>query len=168
MWRLLAIAVVVLGLATAGERPMAGAFGAEPSRCTIGHLHISLHRMDGGLDHAGTIIAFRNHGRTCRLRGYPGVDGVHKDGATSVHARRTPEGYLGGPGRVKTVVLNDGEAASAILEGTSGRVDNGGPCHHYAALRISPPNAYHSVIRNTDHSLCYPEVHPVAHGTSGE
>ena len=160
---LVAAVCLAAGTATAAE--------SSPSafpRCSSHQLHIALKATDGGLSHGGMVVVFRNEARTCTLRGYPGVDGVHKDGSTSVHARRTREGYLGGSYRVKRVVLNEGEAASTIFEGINGPVKGEGRCHHYAALKITPPDAYRSVLRDTDSTLCYPEIHPVVHGSQGD
>ncbi len=138
--RLTASLVAGLCLATGTARAAESAGSAVP-RCKLHQLHISLHSSDGGAGHGGWVIVFRNRARACTLRGYPGVDGVHKDGTTSVHARRTREGYLGGSYRVKTVALDNGEAASTIFEGINGPVWSEGRCHEYAALRITPPNA---------------------------
>ena len=41
-------------------------------------------------------IRFQNEGRPCRLRGYPGIDGLSADGRVVVRAKRLLHGYLGG------------------------------------------------------------------------
>ncbi len=121
---------------------------------------------EGGASHAGIVIVFTNRGPTCTIRAYPGVDGLGSDGQPVVHAKRTPDGYLGGPGKSSDIRLDTGAVASALFEGLDGRARGGPPCPSYNEIAITPPNETHSV-RRTSPMFCEPEIHPVAAGSKG-
>jgi len=146
---------------------------AQPVACTTGQLAISLFGVNGGLSHAGYVIDFKNTGDGCQLHGYPGLDGVSSDGAVVVSAQRTPNGYLGGPSGSTVepnVELSSGQTASALFEGIDGPVASLGPCHTFAAVVITPPNETESVHLPFSGGayLCYPQIHPVVAGTTGD
>ena len=151
----------------AGITSTAVASGDTDPTCRTSQLTISLHGIPGGADHEGVVIRFRNNGQACTLRGYPGVDGATQSGRVVVHARRTPSGYLGGPGRTATVHLPTARTASALLEGLGGQMRGGPPCHHYQDLIITPPRNQRRVIRPDGNGVCYPQIHPVTSGRNG-
>jgi hypothetical protein len=109
------------------------------------------------------------------IQGYPGLDAVNSSGQVVVHAKRTPDGYLGGPamgaltGTVseRQVTLATGQEASALFEGENGPVATLGPCPPYSAILVTPPDESHSVRIPSDYSRCYLEIHPVVPGVTG-
>jgi hypothetical protein len=136
--------------ATASPSGQASAPVPQRTRCTAGDLRLSL---GGGDAAAGTVyrtLRFTNvSGRSCTLRGYPGVSYVAGDDGHQVGgpAARTPEG--GTPIR-----LGSGQTASAVV----GLVN----VHNYEAatcrpqpvrgLRVYPPDETRSTfvaLRNT-------------------
>lgn len=85
-------------------------------------------------------------------------------------AKRTPGGYLGGLAQdasASKVELRAGQTASALFEGINGAIA-GRPCPPYAAILVTPPNETHSVRIPSNYSLCYPEIHPIVPGTTGD
>jgi hypothetical protein len=133
--------------------------------CATGRLTISVRPLGtAGLNHAGDIIAFVNHGPTCVLDGYPGIDGL-AGGQAVVHAQRTARGYLGAASPTR-VVLAPGQTASALFEGLQGAVP-GHPCPTYTELAVTPPNDRPSVTLALPQRLCSPQIHAVAAGTQG-
>lgn len=154
---------------TARPVPKATATPSAKSRtgCSLSQLSISQGAPDGGAGHAGIIIRFKNTGTACTLRAYPGLDGVGKNGRSVVNASRTLRGYLGGPGRISEVVLMNGDVASSLVEGLSGRSDGGPPCPDYSSYLVTPPNETHSRRIPSSSVLCYPEIHPVTKGKTG-
>ncbi len=116
--------------------------------CVTSQLSITINGIPGGADHSGYVVLFGNHGQLCSLYGYPGVDGVATSGSGGVQARRAPSGYLGGistAGPESTVSLDNGQTASALLEGLTGPTSGGPPCPAYSSLVVTPPNDTHSV-----------------------
>jgi hypothetical protein len=146
--------------------PPLARFGRGSARCAAHQLSISLGPYGAGAGHIGVPIRFQNEGRTCSLRGYPGVDGLSANGRVVVHAGHSLSGYLGGAGRVATITLAAGQTASAFLEGANFPIQ-GRPCHPYRTLRISAPDATHSVQLSARYSFCYPVIHPVVAGRTG-
>lgn len=145
-----------------------GNVSSNPS-CATSQLAVTLHAV-AGLGHGGDVIDFRNRGKTCALYGYPGVDGLDLHGRVVVSAKRTLRGYLGGLGpgvTEKPVVLGSGQTASAMLEGFNAPKPSA-PCRHYSSLAITPPNETHSLHLASAFSLCYPQIHPVVPGASGQ
>lgn len=139
---------------------------AGPEDCTTRNLSVTLSGTDGGAGHSGLVIRFRNNGPVCLMKAYPGVDGTDASGRAVVHATRTPRGYLGGPGQTKVVTVQRGAFASALLEGTTGPVDDHS-CPQYVALLVTPPNETHSVRLPVRGAFCQPTIHPVVAGTTG-
>jgi Protein of unknown function (DUF4232) len=134
-------------------------------QCATGQLKVSLGQFDGGVGHGGYPIIFKNTGRACSLRGYPGVDGLTASGKTVVHASRSLSGYLGGTHKITTVTVATGKTASAFFEGLNSDL-TGKPCPKFAQLAVTPPNDRTSV-RVKASTLCYPSIHPVVPGSSG-
>jgi hypothetical protein len=135
--------------------------------CKKSQLRFSIdHSVEGGASHFGEVLNFRSVTNVpCALRGYPGVDGLANNRAV-VHAKRTPKGYLGGPGRTSTIVLLPGHTASALLEGVNGAIQ-GRPCPKYTSLLVTSPNEAHSFSAGERYPLCYLEVHPVVSDSGG-
>ena len=153
--------------------PSSSTTPAQPALCTTGQLTITIAGIQGGLGHAGEVILFKNTGNACQLHGYPGADGVNDNGVVVVSARRTPSGYLGGLPSASTggpnVTLTDGQTASALFEGINGAVASLGPCPDYTAVAVTPPNETHTVhLSSPGGTLCYPEIHPVVAGMTGD
>lgn len=162
-------AAIITTLPPASTSPSGSAL-AEPA-CTTAQLKISWKGIPGGLSHAALVLLFENTGARCALRGYPGIDGIDADGNVTAPARRTPNGYLGGPdtpGEPAAVDLAPGQTASALLEGSSGPLAGEPACPHYEALLVTPPDETHSVRLSTEYSLCDLEVHPVVSGGTGD
>lgn len=136
-----------------------------PPPCLTNQLSISDKPASGGLGHAGLVLVFANHGSTCTLTGYPGVDGV-RGRAAVVHAQRTLSGYLGGAKSTATVTLPGGQSASALLEGLGAPV-SGQQCASYTSLMVTPPNDRQSAPLTSRAPLCSPQIHPVVAGSAG-
>lgn len=136
--------------------------------CTVRQLTITMHGV-AGLGHVGDVLDFHNRGTQCMLYGYPGADGLDRQGLPVVSARRTPRGYLGGLGQrvpEKAVLLNPGQTASALLEGLASSTPPA-PCRHYTSLEVTPPGETRSVRFAVAGAICSPQIHPVVPGTTG-
>lgn len=147
----------------------ASSASAEPARCALNRLAVTLQPTQGSAGHFGVVLEFENEGPTCTLQGYPEVDGILFDGTHIVSAERTEFGYLGGvkDGSLPTVVLSTGEAGSALVEGETGDVAGRGECLAYQTYLVTPPDAMEPVSLRSPYPLCYPEVHPVVNGDAG-
>src|SRR5262249_51892448 len=76
-----------------------------------------------GLGHRGVQLNFtlQPGASSCQLSGYPAVDAeVEAEGASPVHAKQTPSGYLGGARPGVTVTLEPGHDAHALVEWFAG------------------------------------------------
>ncbi len=140
-----------------------------PPTCTTGQLTVTVKAVNSGLNHGGSVVVFENKAKTCQLRGYPGLDGVDANGTVVVSARRTPSGYLGGPGDQagSAVVLGPGEAASALFEGINAPPSGEPPCPRGTALLVTPPDETHSVRVPETSGVCDLLIHPVVAGSTG-
>lgn len=143
------------------------ATGSVPPQCASYQLAISLGAYGAAAGHIGVPIRFQNEGRPCRLRGYPGIDGLSAVGRVVVQAKRLLQGYLGGARQIATITLTHGQYASALFEGVDPAFLPGQPCHSYRDLRITPPDATRGVRLYARYSFCYPEIHPVIAGRTG-
>ncbi len=129
--------------------------------------------LGAALGHEGRLLFFRNIGRrTCRLRGYPGVDGLDASGRAVVHAVRTPRGYLGGLGTVSSampiVALRPGQAGLSLVEGVDIPQGKATFCPSYRSLLVTPPGERQAVrLPATLPGCASIEVHPVVPGTTG-
>jgi len=142
------------------------------AECTLAQLNISGSSPAGlnGAGHRGYVLVFRNTGSTtCRMRGYPGVDGLDGRDRPVEHARRTTNGYLGGARYSSPMTdLRPGDSASALVEAVAFRPADGSSCTPYANLLVTPPDETHSVKLQWDNDGCSTlEIHPVVPGTSG-
>ena len=150
----LAVAAVAgLGLAWAGTASAAGTSGATAApTCSASALKATFgEQLGGGMNHEGVVIRLRNlSGRTCALRGYPGLgleNSRHK--ALTSHTHWGDTWYAKDPGR-KTLTLKDGESAEAVVAWTHANTGTSGAVHA-AYLEITPP-------ASTQHkTLAFPE-----------
>jgi Protein of unknown function (DUF4232) len=153
-----------------GHAVGATAKNAEPATCQTKNLGVTLGQAAGGLTHQSFVIEFKNHAGACTITGYPGVDALNAKRHRVLSAMRTKSGYLGGveSGPIPKVHLAKGKTASAILEW----IDLGPPCPRAQSFRITPPNAFKSVVLSPkslkSQTLCRVEVHPVVPGTTGQ
>lgn len=152
------LTIVVSGLASARSLGVAV--------CATKQLRITISAVPGGADHLGAAVRFANRGTRCTLRGYPDLAGVTASGRLVVRARRTRDGYLGGAKKIKKVVVDHGQTASALYEGLDGPPP-GHACPKYGYVRITPPGDRHSVHLRDGRGLCSPEIHPVIAGRTG-
>ncbi|MFD8816592.1 DUF4232 domain-containing protein [Streptomyces sp. NPDC059627] len=136
-----AAALAGLGLVWAGTANAATPSTAKATpTCSAAALKATFGKqLAGGMNHQGVVINLRNlSGKTCALRGYPGLgleNSKHKAIKTHTHWGNT--WYAKDPGK-KTLTLKDGESAEAVVAwthvntGTSGAV-------HASFLEITPP-----------------------------
>jgi hypothetical protein len=126
-----------------------------------------------GLGHVAIVVLFRNTGNaTCRIGGYPGVDGVLSDGQ-QVPATRSLNGYAGGvlSGTAPIFELAPSQEASSMVEGLNVS-HSGAPCPHFNAFLVTPPGSTATsrlVPPNGLFNYCQgiESVHPVVAGTNG-
>jgi hypothetical protein len=94
--------------------------------------------------HAFYSLVFTNlSGRSCALRGYPGVSAVDRSGrALGSSAGRNAQNP------VRTIVLASGSSARAVLRVADPGVYPFGTCHSTTAVgfRVYPPNATSSTV----------------------
>ncbi len=138
---------------------------ATPRPCASRQLVISLGTLSAALGHLALPIRFRDRGGTCSLRGFPRVDGLSASGRVIIRAKRALKGYFG-RWRIATITLKNGQTASALLEGLDPAFFSRRP-RSSRNLRITPPNASHSVWRRTSYPLCYLTIHPVVARRNG-
>jgi hypothetical protein len=168
----MALAAIQAGVAAGqtGRAVGAVAKNAAPVTCQTKELGVTLIQASPGVSHHGYVIEFKNRGGVCAMTGYPGVDALNAKGHRVLSAKRTKSGYLGGvaSGPIPKVKLAKGKTASAIVEW----IDLGPPCPQARSLRITPPNAFKSVVLSPkslkSETLCSVEVHPVVPGTTGQ
>ncbi|MFJ6082173.1 DUF4232 domain-containing protein [Streptomyces sp. NPDC092369] len=144
----LAVAAVAgLGLAAWAGTAQAASPGATSAAkatptCSAAALKASFGKqLAGGMNHQGVVITLRNlSGRTCALRGYPGLgleNSAHKKLTTHTHWGNT--WYAHNPGK-KTLVLKDGQSAEAVLAWTHANTGTSGATRA-SFLEITPPAA---------------------------
>lgn len=145
--------------------PSAGLTPATPPPCAPSQLVISLGTLSAGLGRLALPIRFRDTGATCSLRGFPRVDGLSASGRVIISAKRALNGYFG-RWRIATISITNGQTASALLEGVDPAFLSPRPPSS-RSLRITPPNASHSVGRRTSYPLADLTIHPVVAGLNG-
>ncbi|GAA3277249.1 DUF4232 domain-containing protein [Dactylosporangium vinaceum] len=133
-----------------------------PCRTATG-LRVTTSPHGGGSTHRGLTLVFTNAGvRPCRMTGYPGVAALDGSGAQIAQAKRTPRGYLGGAGEVRTITIPANGKAEATAEALAFNPD-GGACTAFAALLVTPPDDTAPTRVPWDTDACADlEVHPVA------
>ncbi|WP_316776529.1 DUF4232 domain-containing protein [Streptomyces sasae] len=138
---LAAVAVVGLGIAWAGTASAAGTSSAKATpTCSAAALKATFgQQLAGGMNHEGVVIRLRNlSGKTCALRGYPGLgleNSAHRALTTHTHWGNT--WYAKDPGK-KTLVLKDGQSAEAVVAWTHANTGTSGAVHA-SYLEITPP-----------------------------
>ncbi len=142
-----------------------------PHNCSTAQLRVSAGMSSGAAGTIGQIVLFENAGSTsCLLHGFPGVAGLDSAGNQVVQATRELNGapFTGSTGSLPTVTLATGETASAIVFGSDVPVGSATSCATYAALLVTPPNAYQSVRVQAQLPACSGlRVGPVYAGTGG-
>ncbi|MGW7242080.1 DUF4232 domain-containing protein [Streptomyces sp. NPDC054804] len=138
----LAVAAVAgLGLAWAGTAEAASPSAAKSTpTCAAGALKATFgQQLAGGMNHQGVVIRLRNlSGKTCALRGYPGLgleNSAHH--ALTTHTHWGDTWYAKDPGK-KTLVLKDGQSAEAVIAWTHANTGTSGAVHA-SYLEITPP-----------------------------
>ncbi|MEU6196826.1 DUF4232 domain-containing protein [Streptomyces sp. NPDC047061] len=136
-----AAALAALGLVWAGTANAATPSTAKATpTCSAAALKAGFGRqLAGGMNHQGVVITLRNlSGKTCALRGYPGLgleNSAHKAITTHTHWGNT--WYAKDPGK-KTLVLKDGQSAEAVVAWTHANTGTSGAVHA-SYLEITPP-----------------------------
>ncbi|WP_328540225.1 DUF4232 domain-containing protein [Streptomyces sp. NBC_00344] len=135
--------VAALGTSAAVAADGTGDSAAANSRCTTGHLEVSLSSggeagSQSGMSHAGQFLRFRNTGTdTCVLYGYPGL-GLEGTGhrSLSTDAEWGSTYFARNPGK-HTVQLQSGDSAWADLVWTQ----TGAHPARSSYLEVTPPGA---------------------------
>jgi hypothetical protein len=116
------------------------------------------------------IVAGNTGPSPCRLRGYPEVRLFNGEGTEVAEAEATPRGFSGGipvgmtpPG----IVLQRGEVASAVMEGTDIPPGNAKSCPSYSSYTITLPLQRRSVTFDRKIESCGLAVHPFVVGFNG-
>lgn len=168
--RLLRMAVMcgAILLTTAGVTVQAvqgASAGDVASQCASRQLVISLGTLSAAVGRLALPIRFQDRGGTCSLRGFPRVDGLSASGRAIIRAQPALKGFFG-RWRIATITLENGQTASALLEGVDAAFLSPPP-RSSRSLRITPPNASHSVLRRTSYPLSLLIIHPVVAGLNG-
>lgn len=152
-------------------RPSTPASSAQSTEglavCALPYLRVTVRPAAARAAHASYLLSFTNTGQiACTLAGYPAVAVLNSSGRQVLRANPTPSGYLGGaPSR--TVVIDSGQPASALLEGE--QIDlSGSRCPRQPGLLITPPNSTVSARVPIATAICGGvQIHPVIAGNSG-
>jgi hypothetical protein len=134
---------------------------APTASCTTSGLRASLADKGGsqvGMSHIGKVLALKNtSGRTCALRGYPGLrleNGRHQPQTTHTHWGGTY--FVPDPG-TRTIVLRPGQSAEADLVWADASAPR---MVHAGYLEITPPASrthltipFNNVVTNGDLSV---------------
>jgi hypothetical protein len=144
--------------------PAASADPDDPPSCEPGQLSLAAGRPQAAVSHRAVTLTFSlaPGASPCVLAGYPGVD--TGNGGPLLHARRTPQGYLGGlSGSVReppAITLSPSVQAHAVVEGDAVD-DNGDPCPTYTDLRVTPPDTTQTFTVPAAIEACELQIHPV-------
>jgi hypothetical protein len=169
-------AAAVWMAATAATIGFAGPASADPAGgpCDPQALTVAAGQSSAGLGHRAVLLTFtlQSGAGPCQLSGYPTVDAeVDVEGASPIHAKQTPTGYLGAPVPGGTVTLEPGHGAHAMVEWVASATRQDPACLIYGdagadvRLRVTPPGMSQvftvpiSVGRNE--GLCGLQVHPL-------
>lgn len=155
-------------LAVGASVSLAAAAHATPLACNNNSLLVTNAASEGATGHGSAILLFKNtSGSTCTLYGYPGLDAIDSTGHVLAHAARTLSGFAGGPGVERTVSINPGLYASAVVEWMNFNPSTSGACTFSSAVNATPPNTSHTVRLPLKTSICGLQIHPVVGGASG-
>jgi len=133
--------------------------------CASRQLLISLGPESAASGRLAIPIRFHDRGDTCSLRGYPRVDGLSASGRVVVRAKPALTGYFGS-WSIATITLKNGQTASALLEGVDPAFF-ARPPPSSRRLRVTPPNASHSVRLRAPYPFAHLTIHPVVASQSG-
>ncbi|MFD8425510.1 DUF4232 domain-containing protein [Streptomyces sp. NPDC059466] len=134
-------AVAGLGLAgTAAAQAAPGSVAKATPTCSAAALKATFGKeLAGGMNHQGVVINLRNlSGRTCALRGFPGLgleNSAHKTLAS--HTTWGDTWYAASPAK-KTLALKDGESAEAVISWSHANTGTAGAVHA-SYLEVTPP-----------------------------
>lgn len=143
----------------------ANRLGHELPKCASQQLLISLGPESAASGHLAIPIRFHDSGNTCSLRGYPRVDGLSASGRVVVRAKPALTGYFGS-WSIATITLKKGQTASALLEGVDPSFF-ARPPPSSRRLRVTSPNASHSVRLRAPYPLADLTINPVVASQSG-
>jgi hypothetical protein len=133
--------------------------------CASRQLVISLGTLSAALGHLAVPIRFHDRGGTCSLRGFPRVDGLLARGRVIIRAKPALTGYFGS-WSIATITLENGQTASALLEGVDPAFFTRRP-RSSRRLLVTPPNASHSVRLRAPYPFADLTIHPVVAGRNG-
>ena len=133
--------------------------------CASRQFLISLGPESAASGHLVIPIRFHDRGGTCSLRGYPRVDGLSARGRVVVRAKPALTGFFGS-WSIATIILKNGHTASALLEGVDPSFFSRPP-RSSRRLRVTPPNASHSVRLRAPYPFAHLAIHPVVAGRNG-
>lgn len=126
---------------------------------------------NGAAGTIGQVILFKNvSGTSCVLHAFPGVAGLDSSGNQIAQATRVVNlaPFTGSTASLPTVTLAPGDTASALVFGSDVPTGTATSCVNYAALLVTPPNAFQSVRVTTTLPGCAGlRVGPVYSGTTG-
>jgi hypothetical protein len=135
--------------------------------CALPYLRVTARQATARAAHASYLLTFTNTGQiACIVAGYPAVAVLNSSGQQALRANPTPSGYLGGA-PVRTVVIDSGQPASALLEGE--QIDlSGNRCPQRPGLLITPPGSTVPARVPIATAICGGvQIHPVVAGTHG-
>ena len=174
------LATAVWIAATAAMIGFAGPASADPAvgPCDPQALTVAQGQSSAGLGHRAVLLNFvlPSGAGPCQLSGYPTVDAfveteVDVEGASPIHAKRTPTGYLGAPVPGGTVTLEPGHGAHAMVEWVAFGTQQDPRCQIYGAsgadvrLHVTPPGMSQTftvpISVGREEGLCGLQVHPL-------
>ncbi|MBH1937451.1 DUF4232 domain-containing protein [Streptomyces sp. AV19] len=155
-----AAAAAGIALTVAAPGTVQAAAGRGTPTCGTADLRISFaERLGGGMNHAGGTLELKNTtGRTCALRGYPGLgleDARHK--ALPTRTVRGNTWYADDPGN-QLVLLKPGQAAQANVAWTH----TGTEARSGSYLRVTPPAARTYRVIPLNDAVDFGELHVTA------
>ena len=155
----------------------ASSWDASNAPCTSRQLSFVLASGGAGVGHIGLIIEFKNKSvMTCTLSGYPKLVFQSASGTTTVVARQTQNGYLGGLGHttkkraLPSVTLHAMTGvASSFIEGTDVSVGTAASCVSFTKILLTMPGFKKPYHFDTKFPGCStPQVHPIVKGPTGQ
>jgi hypothetical protein len=144
---------------------------AGSPNCTTSQITVSAGLSSGAVGTIAQVLVFENSSSSsCVLHGFPGVAGLDNAGNQLVQASREVDNtpFTGSTASLPTVTLLPGQSASATLFGSDVPTGSATSCVTYAALLVTPPNAFQSVKVDAQMPGCAGlRVSPVYAGTNG-
>jgi hypothetical protein len=170
------LAAAVWTAATAATIGSAAPASADPEvgPCDPGTLTVAAGSEQSGLGHRAVQLNFtlQSGAGPCQLSGYPTVDAEpNVDGASPIHAKQTPGGYLGGATPGTTARLEPGHGAHAMVEWVAAAGGQDPACQIYGStptdvtLHVAPPGTSQTltvpITVGRNEGLCNLQVHPL-------